>query len=96
MNSIKHKTFKIYVPVVITKSMYQNLMTRLNFSEKIVSVKLLAIVIIDFKPYTSTYGSMQGCCVICSKIQNLERKKPYKIRITTFNHFYIVTVHTWF
>jgi len=30
------------------------------------SVKLLVIVIIVFKPYPRTYCLMQGSCVICS------------------------------
>jgi len=30
------------------------------------SVKLLVIVIIDFKHYPSTYCLMQGSCAICS------------------------------
>jgi len=34
--------------------------------EKILSVKLFVIVIIDFKRYPSTNGSMQGGCFICS------------------------------
>ena len=36
--------------------------------EKIVSVKVLAIVIIDFKSCTSTYCLMQGRCFICSNL----------------------------
>ena len=41
------------------------------FYEKIMSVKLLAIVIIDFKRYPSTYCLMQGGCSICSVFLNL-------------------------
>jgi len=37
-----------------------------ELSEKIMSVKLLVIVIIDFKHYPSTYCLMQGSCFICS------------------------------
>ena len=33
-------------------------------NQKIMSVKLLFIVIIDFKPYPSTYCLMQGSCFI--------------------------------
>jgi len=33
---------------------------------EIVSVKLLVIVIIDFKRYPSTYSILQGRCFICS------------------------------
>ena len=61
--------------------------------EKNVSVKLLAIVIIVFKRYPSTHCSMQGSCVICSKIQNLEKKT---LQSSNHKHFYIVIVHTWF
>jgi len=32
------------------------------------SVKLLVIVIIDFKSYPSTYCLMQGSCFICSNL----------------------------
>ena len=38
-----------------------------GFSSKIKSVKLLFIVIIVFKRYSSTYCLMQGSCFICSK-----------------------------
>jgi len=37
-----------------------------EFCENIVSVKLLVIVIIDFKRYPSTYCLTQGRCFICS------------------------------
>ena len=37
-------------------------------SEKIMSVNLYVIVIIDFKRYTGTYCLIQGRCFICSDI----------------------------
>ena len=52
--------------------------------EKIVSVRLLVIVIIDFKRYPSTYSLMQGRCFICSKFEKKKNIYP-KIRITYFN-----------
>ena len=52
--------------------------------EKIVHVKLLVIVIIVFKLYSSTYCLMQASCFICSNFINFHQKK-LKIRITTFN-----------
>jgi len=39
--------------------------------EKIVSVKLLVIVIIVFKSYPSTYCLIRGRCVICSNFYSL-------------------------
>ena len=54
--------------------------------EKIVSVRLLVIVIIYFKRYPSTYSLMQGRCFICNKFEKL--KNIYlKIRITSFNRY---------
>jgi len=51
-----------------------------KLSSKIMSVKLLVIVIIDFKHFPSTYCVMQGSCFISSDFQNFY----FKIRITTF------------
>jgi len=52
--------------------------------EKILSVKLFVIVIIDFKRYPSTNGSMQGGCFICSDFKHFNNIY-LKIRITTLN-----------
>jgi len=41
-------------------------MMKLNFMRKIMSVKLLVIVILVFKGYISTYCFMHGRCFICS------------------------------
>ena len=41
--------------------------------EKIVSVNLLVIDIIDCKLYTSRYCLMQGSCAICSDFFNFEK-----------------------
>jgi len=41
-----------------------------------VSVKLLFIVIVDFKRYPRTYCLMQGSCFICSSFFKLEKYLP--------------------
>ena len=43
--------------------------------QKIVSVKLLVIVIIVFKGYPRTYCLMQGSCFICSTCLKFKKKK---------------------
>ena len=47
-------------------------------------LKLLAIVLIDFKSYSCRYYLKQGSWFVCSNFYSL--KKCLKIRITTFKH----------
>ena len=56
--------------------------------EKIVSVKLLVIVIIYFKRYPSTYCLMQGRCFILATYKNIY----FKIRVTSFKDFFKVEI----
>jgi len=46
--------------IVITKSIYMYKMIKAKLYTKIMSVRLLIIVIIDFKCFPSTYCLMQG------------------------------------
>ena len=54
---------------------------------KIVFIKLLVIVIIDYKRYPSIYCLMQYRCFICSKYELRKHIIYLNIRITTFNNY---------
>ena len=72
---------KVYVTLVLKQGVnikngvsYSNLENRNplghnELSSKIMSVKLLVIVIIDVKRYPSAYCLMKGSCFICSDLK---------------------------